>query len=80
MFDYTDCPEVSCNCVSIEVCSHFLNHFFTFLQSGPVLPGTHSVERYLIEEHLHQIITRHHNERKELLVSVSDRFSFDVPA
>merc|ERR1712071_445869 len=23
-------------------------------------------ERYLIEEHLHQIITRHHNERKEL--------------
>nr|CAG4646134.1 EOG090X03JL [Macrothrix elegans] len=35
-------------------------------ESGPILPGTHSVERYLIEEHLHQIITRHHNERKEL--------------
>nr|CAG4638339.1 EOG090X03JL [Cyclestheria hislopi] len=35
-------------------------------ESGPVLPGTHSVERYLIEEHLHQIITRHHTERKEL--------------
>nr|CAG4650844.1 EOG090X03JL [Simocephalus serrulatus] len=35
-------------------------------EAGPLLPGTHSVERYLIEEHLHQIITRHHNERKEL--------------
>jgi len=35
-------------------------------QAGPVLPGTHSVERYLIEEHLHHIITRHHTERKEL--------------
>lgn len=38
-------------------------------EAGPVLPGTHSVERYLIEEHLHQIITRHHNERKELSVT-----------
>ncbi|XP_032777092.2 nuclear cap-binding protein subunit 1 isoform X1 [Daphnia magna] len=35
-------------------------------EAGPLLPGTHSVERYLIEEHLHQIVTRHHNERKEL--------------
>lgn len=38
----------------------------TEFKAGPLLPGTHSVERYLIEEHLHQIITRHHNERKEL--------------
>nr|CAG4640733.1 EOG090X03JL [Eulimnadia texana] len=35
-------------------------------EAGPALPGTHSVERFLIEEHLHQIITRHHTERKEL--------------
>nr|CAG4647771.1 EOG090X03JL [Moina brachiata] len=35
-------------------------------EAGPILPGTHSVERFLIEENLHQIITRHHNERKEL--------------
>nr|CAG4643826.1 EOG090X03JL [Lepidurus arcticus] len=35
-------------------------------ESGPVLPGTHSVERHLIEEHLHQTIERYHIERKEL--------------
>lgn len=35
-----------------------------FLQ-GPILPGAHSIERYLIEEHLHQIIELYHYERKE---------------
>ena len=33
--------------------------------SGPVLPGAHSIERYLIEEHLHNIIKEFHTERKQ---------------
>jgi nuclear cap-binding protein subunit 1 len=32
---------------------------------GPILPGAHSIERFLIEEHLHQIIESHHLERKD---------------
>uniref|UniRef100_A0A069DZJ7 Nuclear cap-binding protein subunit 1 n=1 Tax=Panstrongylus megistus TaxID=65343 RepID=A0A069DZJ7_9HEMI len=34
-------------------------------ERGPVLPGAHSIERFLIEEHLHQIIENYHAERKE---------------
>lgn len=34
-------------------------------ENGPVLPGSHSIERFLIEEHLHQIIEMYHLERKE---------------
>ncbi|XP_077988727.1 nuclear cap-binding protein subunit 1-like isoform X2 [Glandiceps talaboti] len=32
---------------------------------GPTLPGTHSIDRFLIEETLSQIIHSHHRERKE---------------
>ncbi|XP_065578807.1 nuclear cap-binding protein subunit 1-like isoform X2 [Artemia franciscana] len=32
---------------------------------GPVLPGAHSIERYLIEEHLSQILDQNIPERKE---------------
>ncbi|KAF0299965.1 Nuclear cap-binding protein subunit 1 [Amphibalanus amphitrite] len=34
-------------------------------ENGPILPGSHSIERYLIEEHLHHILEVHHNDRKE---------------
>ncbi|XP_037080676.1 nuclear cap-binding protein subunit 1-like [Pollicipes pollicipes] len=34
-------------------------------ESGPILPGAHSIERYLIEEHIHHILEVHHNDRKE---------------
>lgn len=32
---------------------------------APVLPGTHSIERYLIEQELRDILRKHHNERRE---------------
>jgi hypothetical protein len=32
------------------------------------MPGAHSIERFLIEEHLHQIIEMYHIERKEWYV------------
>ncbi|KAB7506114.1 Nuclear cap-binding protein subunit 1 [Armadillidium nasatum] len=37
---------------------------YTDCPEGPVLPGAHSIERYLIEEHLHNIIKEYHLERK----------------
>ncbi|CAH0725023.1 unnamed protein product, partial [Brenthis ino] len=38
---------------------------YTDCPDGPVLPGAHSIERFLIEEHLHTIIEAYHLERKE---------------
>ncbi|KAK6631302.1 Component of the cap-binding complex (CBC) [Polyplax serrata] len=38
---------------------------YTDCPEGPILPGAHSIERFLIEEHLHQIIEMYHLERKE---------------
>lgn len=38
---------------------------YTDCPEGPILPGAHSIERFLIEEHLHQIIEMHHLERKD---------------
>lgn len=38
---------------------------YTDCPDGPVLPGAHSIERYLIEEHLHNIIKEYHLERKQ---------------
>ena len=38
---------------------------YTDCPEGPVLPGAHSIERYLIEEHLHNIIKEFHLERKQ---------------
>lgn len=32
---------------------------------GPLLPGSHAIERFLIEEHLRQIIDNHYFERKD---------------
>ncbi|XP_023014411.2 nuclear cap-binding protein subunit 1-like [Leptinotarsa decemlineata] len=37
---------------------------YTDCPEGPTLPGAHSIERFLIEEHLHSIIDNHHLERK----------------
>ncbi|XP_070542802.1 LOW QUALITY PROTEIN: nuclear cap-binding protein subunit 1-A-like [Ptychodera flava] len=38
---------------------------YTDTPEGPVLPGHHSIDRFLIEETLSQIIHTHHKERKE---------------
>ncbi|XP_071450272.1 nuclear cap-binding protein subunit 1 [Hetaerina americana] len=38
---------------------------YTDCPEGPSLPGAHSIERFLIEEHLHQILEMHHLERKD---------------
>lgn len=41
---------------------------YTDCPDGPILPGAHSIERFLIEEHLHHIIETHHLERKDCAV------------
>ncbi len=41
----------------------FIN-FCPFCPQGPVMPGSHSVERFVIEENLHCIIKTHWKERK----------------
>lgn len=38
---------------------------YTDCPEGPILPGAHSIERFLIEEHLHSIIETYHLERKD---------------
>ncbi|XP_037931120.1 nuclear cap-binding protein subunit 1 [Teleopsis dalmanni] len=38
---------------------------YTDCPDGPNLPGSHSIERFLIEEHLHHIIETYHIERKD---------------
>lgn len=38
---------------------------YTDCPDGPILPGAHSIERFLIEEHLHSIIETYHLERKD---------------
>lgn len=38
---------------------------YTDCPEGPILPGAHSIERFLIEEHLHSIVEMYHMERKE---------------
>lgn len=46
---------------------------YTDCPEGPVLPGAHSIERYLIEEHLHNIVKEYHQERKQWWAD--DRFN-----
>lgn len=38
---------------------------YTDCPEGPILPGAHAIERFLIEEHLHSIIELYHLERKD---------------
>ncbi len=38
---------------------------YTDCPEGLVLPGSHSIERFLIEDHVNHILTFHHNDRKE---------------
>ncbi|XP_044735085.1 nuclear cap-binding protein subunit 1 isoform X2 [Chrysoperla carnea] len=38
---------------------------YTDCPEGPVMPGAHSIERFLIEEHLHSIVEMYHLERKD---------------
>ncbi len=38
---------------------------YTDCPEGPILPGQHSIERYLIEEQLRHILQTYHQERKE---------------
>jgi len=69
MFDYTDAPEVRAPPPGFTrkrkrgVCRLLLNAVSLCAQ-GPVMPGSHSVERYVIEENLHCIIHTHWKERK----------------
>ncbi|XP_022257706.1 uncharacterized protein LOC106472631 isoform X3 [Limulus polyphemus] len=37
---------------------------YTDCPEGPILPGAHSIERFLIEEHLHRIIDQNYEDRK----------------
>lgn len=41
---------------------------YTDCPEGPILPGQHSIERYLIEEQLRHILQTYHKERKDWLV------------
>ncbi|ETN59105.1 nuclear cap-binding protein subunit 1 [Anopheles darlingi] len=41
---------------------------YTDCPPGPILPGAHSIERFLIEEHLHSIIETHRWERKDCAI------------
>nr|XP_027217163.1 nuclear cap-binding protein subunit 1-like isoform X1 [Penaeus vannamei] len=45
---------------------------YTDCPEGPVLPGAHSIERYLIEEHLHNIVKDYHLERKQCAAFLLD--------
>ena len=38
---------------------------YTDCPEGPILPGQHSIERWLIEEQLRHILMSNHLERKE---------------
>ena len=38
---------------------------YTDCPEGPILPGQHSIERYLIEEQLRHILQTYHKERKD---------------
>ena len=73
MFDYTDCGEVSGSCWNLFSMESFLFPW-RFLKrrnlcsqgpNAPVLPGAHSIERYLIEQELTEIIRKYHKERRE---------------
>ncbi|CAG7717875.1 unnamed protein product [Allacma fusca] len=39
---------------------------------GPVLPGAHSIERYLIEQELTEIIRKYHKERRDCAAALLD--------
>lgn len=54
----------NCEILEVKVEANMLFLFYLFPQ-GPILPGAHSIERFLIEEHLHQIVEMHHLERKD---------------
>ncbi|CAG2167490.1 unnamed protein product [Oppiella nova] len=43
---------------------------YTDCPEGPVLPGAHSIERYLIEEHLHWIIDKNYTDRKNCAMNL----------
>lgn len=38
---------------------------YTDVPEGPTLPGSHAIERFLIEDHLHRIIHSNYRERKD---------------
>jgi len=75
MFDYTDCPDVSrdvneyiylCVLGYFTICTKLgLHEIFSQGQPAPVLPGSHSIERFLIEEELRDILKKYHQERRE---------------
>ena len=46
--------------------------FLIWLFQGPTLPGSHAIERFLIEDNLHRIIHTFHKERKDWYVLRSE--------
>ncbi|KAH8287275.1 hypothetical protein KR054_005148 [Drosophila jambulina] len=53
---------------------------YTDCPDGPNLPGAHSIERFLIEEHLHHIIETYHHERKDCAAQLlSFPFKHKIP-
>lgn len=74
MFDYTDAPEVCWFISKATITPKYPTPRETLLLltlrtclvslQGPVMPGSHSVERFIIEENLQCIIKTHWKERK----------------
>jgi nuclear cap-binding protein subunit 1 len=48
---------------------------YTDCPEGPVLPGAHSIERYLIEEHLRWIMDKNYSDRKDWSVFTKNLLS-----
>lgn len=64
--------------LSLDLCVlfYYIHYFrlfdYTDCPEGPILPGAHSIERFLIEEHLHSIIEMYHLERKDCAAHILD--------
>ncbi|CAL4099178.1 unnamed protein product [Meganyctiphanes norvegica] len=83
-FDSILCEALQHNIPPLTVPPHHPDNTYTFpwvvfrlfdytdCPEGPVLPGAHSIERYLIEEHLHNILREHHTERKQCAAVLLD--------
>ncbi len=60
MFDYTDVPEV---CIK-QIFHLILSNYIFDWKKEYILPGAHSIERFLVEEQLHSVINTYYLDRK----------------
>ena len=51
---------------------------YTDCPEGPILPGQHSIERWLIEEQLRHILMSNHLERKESFDIFAKRIGLQI--